>query len=50
VARKMTTPLTPIKDKSKVKAPNWSTAPSAGRNGLTHTPSIETQTLNSSKP
>ncbi|MGP1720126.1 methyltransferase domain-containing protein [Shewanella frigidimarina] len=48
VARKMTTPLTPIKDKSKVKAPNWSTAPSAGRNGLTHTPSIETQTLNRS--
>ncbi len=49
VARKMTTPLTTIKDKSKVKAPNWSTAPSAGRNGLTHTPSIEIQTLNRSK-
>ena len=32
VARKLTSPLTPIKDKSKIKAPNWSTAPSASRN------------------
>ncbi|MDD8058004.1 methyltransferase domain-containing protein [Shewanella metallivivens] len=34
VARKMTVPLTPVKDKTKVSAPNWSTAPSAGRTGL----------------
>ncbi|MGB6137268.1 MAG: methyltransferase domain-containing protein [Shewanella sp.] len=34
VARKMTVPLTPVKDKAKVSAPNWSTAPSAGRTGL----------------
>jgi len=34
VARKLTVPLTPIKDKSKINAPTWSTAPSAGRTSL----------------
>ncbi|MBB1438895.1 hypothetical protein H5202_09455 [Shewanella sp. SG41-4] len=46
VARKMTVPLTPIKDKSKVKAPKWSTAPSAGRTGLTHIPNVDAKTVN----
>ncbi|RPA36167.1 methyltransferase domain-containing protein [Shewanella vesiculosa] len=41
VARKMTTPLTPIKDKSKIKAPTWSPAPTAGRSGLTNTQGVE---------
>lgn len=34
VAKKVDTPLTPIRDKQKVKSTNWSTAPSAGRAGL----------------
>ncbi|MGS0680039.1 class I SAM-dependent methyltransferase [Shewanella sp. 125m-7] len=33
VAKKLETPLTPIQAKRKVKQPNWSTAPSAGRAG-----------------
>ncbi|WP_108946873.1 class I SAM-dependent methyltransferase [Shewanella halifaxensis] len=33
VARKLESPLTPIQAKRKVKQPNWSTAPSAGRTG-----------------
>ncbi|AZG73087.1 methyltransferase domain-containing protein [Shewanella livingstonensis] len=49
VARKMTIPLTPIKDKSKLKAPNWSTAPTAGRSGLTQTQRVESQILKSTK-
>ncbi|PKG59278.1 methyltransferase type 11 [Shewanella sp. Choline-02u-19] len=35
VARKLETPLTPMRSKRKVKQPNWSTAPSAGRTGHT---------------
>ncbi|MGX9459690.1 methyltransferase domain-containing protein [Shewanella sp. A14] len=42
VARKLTVPLTPIKDKSKVKAPNWSTAPTASRSGLTQRQCVAT--------
>ena len=34
VAKKMDSPFTPIKDKQKVRAPNWSTAPTAGRAGM----------------
>ncbi|WP_406682032.1 class I SAM-dependent methyltransferase [Shewanella subflava] len=34
VAKKVDTPLTPIRDKQKVKSTNWSAAPSAGRAGL----------------
>lgn len=34
VARKLDSPYTLIRDKQKIKAPNWSTAPSAGRSGL----------------
>ncbi|QYJ84626.1 class I SAM-dependent methyltransferase [Shewanella mesophila] len=33
VARKLDTPLTPILDKQRVRRPNWSTAPTAGRTG-----------------
>lgn len=33
VARKLESPLTPIRDKRKVQQPNWATAPSAGRTG-----------------
>lgn len=33
VARKLESPLTPIRDKRKVRQPNWTTAPSAGRTG-----------------
>ncbi|MCL1144692.1 class I SAM-dependent methyltransferase [Shewanella sp. 10N.261.52.F9] len=33
VAKKLESPLTPIQAKRKVKQPNWSTAPSAGRTG-----------------
>ncbi len=33
VAKKLESPLTPIQAKRKVKQPNWSTAPSAGRAG-----------------
>ncbi|MGL4223038.1 MAG: class I SAM-dependent methyltransferase [Shewanella sp.] len=33
VARKLESPLTPIRDKRKVRQPNWATAPTAGRTG-----------------
>lgn len=33
VARKLEFPLTPIRDKRKVRQPHWATAPSAGRTG-----------------
>jgi len=33
VARKLESPLTPIRDKRKVLQPQWTTAPSAGRSG-----------------
>ncbi|GIU02846.1 methyltransferase domain-containing protein [Shewanella algidipiscicola] len=33
VARKLETPLTPIADRQRVRQPNWSAAPTAGRNG-----------------
>ncbi|WP_137226950.1 class I SAM-dependent methyltransferase [Shewanella sp. MEBiC00475] len=49
VARKMTIPLTPIKDKAKLKTPNWSPAPSAGRSGLTQDEHVKTPILKSAK-
>lgn len=33
VARKLDSPLTPIRDKRKVRQTNWTTAPTAGRSG-----------------
>lgn len=33
VARKLESPLTPIRDKRKVRQTNWTTAPTAGRSG-----------------
>ncbi|MGL5410231.1 MAG: methyltransferase domain-containing protein [Shewanella sp.] len=33
VARKLESPLTPVRDKRKVLQPQWTTAPSAGRSG-----------------
>ncbi|QYJ77472.1 methyltransferase domain-containing protein [Shewanella acanthi] len=33
VARKLESPLTPVRDKRKIIQPNWSTAPTAGRAG-----------------
>ena len=49
VARKMTIPLTPIKDKAKLKAPNWSPAPTAGRSGLTQAEHVKPETLKPGK-
>ncbi|QFU25289.1 class I SAM-dependent methyltransferase [Shewanella eurypsychrophilus] len=34
VARKLETPLTPIHEKQKVRQPNWTTAPTAGRTSI----------------
>ncbi len=34
VARKLETPLTPIYEKKKMRQPNWTTAPTAGRTSL----------------
>ncbi|MCL2914883.1 class I SAM-dependent methyltransferase [Shewanella corallii] len=36
IARKLDSPLTPIREKRKARKPNWQTVPSAGRVGRSH--------------